>query len=105
MPIDLIFLAVIFVVVVLLYPVLQNAFLSNLFINSVIILALLLNSFGITDIGTAVVFVVLVGIGFVFCQTVNLDRGFKRPLSFTILNAGLFLAAFITHAIVLVLWN
>ena len=74
-------------------------------IIAVIILALFLNGFGITDIGTAVVFVVLVGIGFVFCQTVNLDRGFKRPLSYTILNSGLFLAAFITHAIVLVLWK
>ena len=35
-------------------------------ITSVIILSLLLNGFGITDIGTAVVFMVLIGIGFVF---------------------------------------
>ena len=74
-------------------------------IIAVIILALLLNGFGITDIGTAVVFVVLVGISFVLCQTINIDQMYKRPLSYTILNVVLFLAAFITHAIVLVLWN
>ena len=74
-------------------------------IIAVIILALLLNGFGITDIGTAVVFVVLVGISFILCQTINIDTMYKRPLSYTILNVVLFLAAFITHAIVLVLWN
>ena len=72
---------------------------------AVIILALLLNGTGIDEIGDGILFVLLVGIAFVFCQTVNMDQGFKRPISFTILNCVLFLSAFITHAIVLLVWD
>lgn len=73
----------------------------------VITTAILLRALDITALGDGIVFGLLVGIGYLVAQTLNIaiNPHFPRPLLYTLINAPYFIVCAVVAAVVLTLWR
>ena len=78
---------------------------SSLFV--VITSAILLRSLDIDTLGNAIIFGLVISIGYLVAQTLNIaiNPNFPRPLLYTLINAPYFIVCTVVASIILTLWQ
>jgi hypothetical protein len=73
----------------------------------VITTAILLRALEVASIGDGIVFGLIVSIGYLVAQTLNIaiNPNFPRPLLYTLINAPYFIVCTVVAAIILTLWR
>ena len=73
----------------------------------VITTAILLESLVIETVGASVVFGLIVSVGYLVAQTLNIaiNPNFPRPLLYTLINAPYFIVCTVVTSIILTLWQ
>ena len=73
----------------------------------VITTAILLRALSVVELGDGIVFGLIVSIGYLVAQTVNIaiNPNFPRPLLYTLINAPYFITCTVVAAIILTLWR
>ena len=69
--------------------------------------AILLRALSVESVGDGVVFGLLVGIGYLVAQTLNIaiNPNFPRPLLYTLINAPYFILCTVAASVILTLWR
>jgi heme/copper-type cytochrome/quinol oxidase subunit 3 len=73
----------------------------------VITTAILLRALSVEEFGDGIVFGLIVGIGYLVAQTLNIaiNPNFPRPLLYTLINAPYFIVCTVAAAAILTLWR
>jgi hypothetical protein len=73
----------------------------------VITTAILLRALSVEEVGDGVVFGLIVSIGYLIAQTLNIaiNPNFPRPLLYTLINAPYFIVCTVVAAAILTLWR
>jgi hypothetical protein len=73
----------------------------------VITTAILLRALEVVSIGDGIIFGLIVSIGYLVAQTLNIaiNPNFPRPLLYTLINAPYFIVCTVVAAIILTLWR
>jgi hypothetical protein len=73
----------------------------------VITTAILLRASDVTSVGDAIVFGLIVSIGYLVAQTLNIaiNPNFPRPILYTLINAPYFIVCTVGAAIILTAWS
>jgi hypothetical protein len=73
----------------------------------VITSAVLLRALAIADVGAGIIFGVVISIGYLVAQTLNIaiNPNFPRPLLYTLINAPYFIVCTVAASVILTLWR